>query len=155
MNLRLVLFFVVLLLSACASVSGQVDYAGKDAACIRGGMPDGMTLWTEGATHVTIIGVDGIKWNGWQKRWCLQPGTHDFRLEGTISLYQEIGAVRLELLANRSYRIRGKKVNAGITYRLVDDTHEPETFVREFILSGANTTTLTPAQPPMMIIPKR
>ena len=154
MNVRFVLPFFVLFLGGCASVGGQADYSGKDVACIRGGMPDGMTLWTEGATHVTIIGVDGIKWNGWQKRWCLQSGIHALSLQGTISLYQETGDIQLDLIANRSYRVRGKKTDAGIVYRLVDETHEPETLAREFTLSRAQTTTLTPTQP-LIFIPKR
>ena len=108
-----------------------------------------------GATHVTLVRVSGVGWsNGWKKRWCLQPGTHAVSLQGTISLYQEEGDVELELLANRSYRIRGKKTDTRIVYRLVDETSEPEVPVKEFTLSRARTTTLTPAQPPM-IIPKR
>ncbi|GEM_PF-4419426 len=152
---RIFLVVCLVFLSACATTGGASDYVGSDKTCIRGGMPDGMTLWTEGATHVTLTNVSGIGWsNGWKKTWCVRPGAHVVGLQGTISLYQEEGAMEIVLSAGRNYRIRGKKTDQGIAYRLMDETREPEILVREFMLPRVRTTTLTPAQPPL-IIPRR
>jgi hypothetical protein len=119
MNWRLLLLLCASLLASCASAPPYPSYAGKDAACISGGMANVVKFFSSGRAHTAVKEIDGVPSPG-DGPFCLSPGAHRLGVWAWAVGHQEAQEyIDVDLQAGVKYELRGTLRGISIDVSLV------------------------------------
>lgn len=129
------IFLAVETLSGCASgPPAYPNYAGADAACIKGNTANVVKFFSDGEAHVDFKEIDNAVVAG-KGPFCMKPGRHRFAIFAGACNYQSAqDYIQLDLEAGKQYWVRGNLRGISIVFQMFDVTSGQEVKVSEFTL---------------------
>ncbi len=130
-------------LAGCATAPRYQNYAGQDAACIKGDTANFVKFFAEGEAHVQIKEIDGVP-TGSGEPYCFPPGKRRLGVSGYNNLQTAQDYVDLDFEAGRKYWLRANLRGISFVFQLLDVTGESERKVAQFTLKVSFVTQPVP-----------